>query len=108
LAASVVKEPLLTDDDVRAALLETGNPTWDLIGGQLVRVIVFDGFKEALEFVNGVGELAEDRNHHPDIDIRYNRVTLALVTHDSGGITQLDIDLARAIDNIAPEGRPPG
>ena len=49
------------------------------------------------------GRLAEEQNHHPDIDIRYNRVTLALVTHDSGGITQLDIELARAIDAIAPQ-----
>jgi 4a-hydroxytetrahydrobiopterin dehydratase len=47
-----------------------------------------------------VGQLAEEADHHPDIDIRYNRVTLALVTHDSGGITQLDIDLARAIDGV--------
>jgi 4a-hydroxytetrahydrobiopterin dehydratase len=100
-----VKQPLLTDDDVRAALFGAGNPTWELIGGRLVRVVVFDGFSEALAFVNGVGALAEERNHHPDIDIRYNRVTLALVTHDSGGITQLDIDLARAIDNIAPAVR---
>lgn len=97
-----MKEPLLTDDDVRAALLETGNPTWDLIGGQLVRVIVFDGFKEALEFVNGVGELAEDRNHHPDIDIRYNRVRLSLVSHDAGGLTEKDFNLASQIQNLAP------
>ena len=54
----------------------------------------------ALALVNAVGELAEQANHHPDIDIRYDRVTLALVTHDSGGITQLDIDLARAIDGV--------
>jgi 4a-hydroxytetrahydrobiopterin dehydratase len=100
-----MRQPLLSDDDVRAALLQTGTPTWELIGGRLVRVVVFDGFKEAMVFVNRVAGLAEDRNHHPDIDIRYNRVTLALVTHDSGGITQLDIDLARAIDSIAPESR---
>ena len=56
---------------------------------------------EALSFVAEVGRLAEEANHHPDIDIRYNRVTLALVTHDSGGITQLDIDLARAIDDLS-------
>ncbi len=100
-----MRQPLLSDDDVRATLLQTGAPTWELIGGRIVRVVVFDGFKEAMAFVNGVAELAEDRNHHPDIDIRYNRVTLALVTHDAGGITQLDIDLARAIDSIAPGSR---
>jgi 4a-hydroxytetrahydrobiopterin dehydratase len=55
----------------------------------------------ALAFVAAVGQLAEEANHHPDIDIRYNRVTLALVTHDSGGITRLDIELARAIDGVA-------
>ena len=101
--AFVVKQPLLADDDVRAALLQTGDPTWEVIGGRLVRVVVLDGFTEALAFVNAVGELAEECNHHPDIDIRYNRVTLALSTHDSGGITQLDIDLSRAIDRISPE-----
>jgi 4a-hydroxytetrahydrobiopterin dehydratase len=99
-----MRQPVLSDDDVRA-LLQTGAPTWELMGGRIVRVVVFDGFKEAMRFVNGVAQLAEDRNHHPDIDIRFNRVTLALVTHVSGGITQLDIDLARAIDSIAPESR---
>jgi 4a-hydroxytetrahydrobiopterin dehydratase len=53
-----------------------------------------------------VGQLAEEANHHPDIDIRYNRVTLALVTHDSGGITRLDIELARAIDGVTTGVQP--
>ncbi len=95
-----MKQPLLTDDAIRAALGQTDDPSWELIGGRLVRIFEWGGFTEALSFVNGVGELAEAHNHHPDIDIRYSRVTLALVTHDSGGITQLDIDLARAIDNL--------
>ena len=76
-------------------------PEWELIGGQAGQ----DGglcpsFVGALAFVGQVGELAEEANHHPDIDIRYNRVTLALMTHDSGGITRLDLDLARAIDGV--------
>jgi 4a-hydroxytetrahydrobiopterin dehydratase len=58
------------------------------------------GFVGALAFVNQVGVLAEAANHHPDIDIRYNRVTLALMTHDSGGITYKDIDLATQIDGV--------
>jgi 4a-hydroxytetrahydrobiopterin dehydratase len=53
--------------------------------------------------VNGVAELAEGANHHPDIDIRYDKVKLALVTHDSGGITQNDIEMAAAIDETVPE-----
>jgi 4a-hydroxytetrahydrobiopterin dehydratase len=70
------------------------------MGGKLVKVVRCSGFTGALAFVTAVGELAEAANHHPDIDIRYDRVTLALVTHDSGGITQLDIDLARAVDAV--------
>ncbi len=100
-------QPVLSDDQVAAALLEGGETGWELLGGRLVRVVVLGDFKAALAFVNSVGDLAEQRNHHPDIDIRYNRVTLALVTHDSGGITQLDIDLARAISADIPSSAGP-
>ena len=58
----------------------------------------FRDFREALAFVNRVGGLAEAAGHHPDIDIRYNTVTLALTTHDAGGLSAKDFDLARAID----------
>ena len=60
-----------------------------------------------MEFVNRVAELAEKANHHPDIDIRYSKVTLTLSTHDAGGITQNDIDLAKAIDT-GPQGETEG
>ena len=62
--------------------------------------MVCDDFVAALAFVGDVGRLAEEADHHPDIDIRYDRVTLALMTHDSDGITQADLDLARAIDRL--------
>jgi 4a-hydroxytetrahydrobiopterin dehydratase len=94
------KQPVLTDDDVSEALSSADGPEWQLIGGKLVKSVTCAGFVGALAFVGAVGALAEEANHHPDIDIRYNRVTLALVTHDSGGITQLDLDLARAIDGV--------
>jgi 4a-hydroxytetrahydrobiopterin dehydratase len=55
-------------------------------------------FREALAFVNRVGDLAEGAGHHPDIDIRYSAVTLALSTHSAGGLTAKDFELARAID----------
>ncbi len=97
-----MKQPLLTDGEIANALSATDGPSWELIGARLVRVVAFKDFGEALAFVNAVGEMAEEQNHHPDIDIRYNKVTLALVTHDSGGITRLDIELARAIDVVAP------
>jgi 4a-hydroxytetrahydrobiopterin dehydratase len=102
----LVKQPLLNESDVAAALAPPDGPRWELAGGRLVTSVLCDGFVGALAFVNAVGQLAEEANHHPDIDIRYNRVTLALVTHDSGGITQLDIDLARAIDGVSSGVRP--
>ncbi len=95
-----MKQPVLTEDAVRSALSAADGPRWEPAGGKLVKVVTCKGFVGALDFVSAVGQLAEEANHHPDIDIRYNRVTLALVTHDSGGITQLDIDLARAIDGV--------
>lgn len=56
-----------------------------------------------MAFVNRVAESAEAANHHPDIDIRYSKVTLTLSTHDAGGITRNDIDLAKEIDGRRPE-----
>jgi len=73
-------------------------PEWKLEGGELVRTSAFHDFQQAMKFVNHVAGLAEKAGHHPDIDIRYNKVRLALVTHDAGGITQSDISLALDID----------
>ena len=65
-----------------------------------MKTVSCEGFVGSLAFVNEVGVLAEAANHHPDIDIRYDRVTLSLITHDSGGITYKDIDLATQIDGV--------
>lgn len=70
------------------------NPAWKMNDGKLVREWTFKDFTEAMAFVNKVAALAEAANHHPDIDIRYNKVLLALVSHDAGGITQRDADMA--------------
>jgi 4a-hydroxytetrahydrobiopterin dehydratase len=69
-------------------------PGWQIEAAELVKTFKFSDFPAALHFVNRVGELAEQAGHHPDIDIRYNRVRLALTTHDAGGLTQKDFDLA--------------
>ena len=71
---------------------------WSRKSDVLTRQYSFRDFVEAMEFVNHVAAAAEAANHHPDIDIRYSKVTLTLSTHDAGGITQADLDLARAID----------
>lgn len=66
----------------------------------LIREYDFASFKEALVFVNKVGEIAENTNHHPDITISYTKVVLTLTTHDAGGLTKKDLDLALKINEI--------
>ena len=78
------------------------NSDWHLKGGKLVREWTFKDFLEAMAFVNRVAVLAEDANHHPDIDIRYNHVVLGLVSHDAGGITQRDASLATQLSKEFP------
>lgn len=73
---------------------------WQVDAGELVRTFQFADFRAALQFVNAVGEVAEQAGHHPDIDIRYNKVRLALITHDAGGITAKDFGLAEEIDRL--------
>ena len=73
-------------------------PDWSLIGDGIQRTFTFDSFVDAMCFVNRVAELAEDFQHHPDILIRYNKVTLTLSTHDAGGLTEKDFELAREVD----------
>jgi len=76
-------------------------PGWGRRGKAIERVFQFDNFLEAMEFVNKIAVAAEAANHHPDIAISYNKVTLALVSHDSGGVTQRDIRMAGKINDVA-------
>jgi 4a-hydroxytetrahydrobiopterin dehydratase len=74
---------------------------WRLDGGEaLSREYQFGNFSDAMVFVNNVAQLAEDLGHHPDINIRYNIVCLSLTTHDSGGVTTKDLELAEEIERI--------
>ena len=76
-------------------------PEWRIEKGELTRTFTFQDFLAALAFVNRVGERAEEAGHHPDIDIRYNKVRLGLVTHDAGGLTAKDFALAAVADKLA-------
>ncbi len=76
-------------------------PSWQIENGELIRVFTLADFHAALALVNKIGELAEAANHHPDIDIRYNRVRLALATHSAGGLTGKDFDLAAQINTVS-------
>ena len=88
----------LSDKEIQSKLVSV--PDWQVESGELVRTFLFKDFLGSLAFVNKVGAAAEAAGHHPDIDIRYNKVRLALVTHDAGGITEKDFDLAAASDKF--------
>lgn len=89
---------LLSSDQITQKVSELS--AWQVRDGELQRQFEFKSFAQALAFVNEVGALAEAKNHHPDIDIRWNKVLLRLVTHSAGGLTDLDFDLAGQIDRI--------
>ncbi|MEV0945663.1 4a-hydroxytetrahydrobiopterin dehydratase [Rhodococcus sp. NPDC049939] len=89
---------LLSDGCIDAAL--AGLPGWQRTGDSLSRTIESPSFPAAIELVRKVAEAAEAANHHPDIDIRWRKVTYTLSTHSAGGLTQLDLDLAARIDAL--------
>ncbi len=90
----------LTEAEIGLFLGE--EPLWLFAEGKLVREWRFTDFAEAMTFVNRVASVAEEIGHHPDIDIRYNRVRLGLVTHDAGGITKRDADMAKRFSREFP------
>jgi 4a-hydroxytetrahydrobiopterin dehydratase len=87
-----------TPDAIKNSLADL--PDWSLEGNSIVRTFTLGNFVEAVEFVNQITELAEDANHHPDVDIRWNKVTLRLTTHSKGELTRADFDLAAQIDML--------
>ncbi|HEY1897766.1 MAG TPA: 4a-hydroxytetrahydrobiopterin dehydratase [Terracidiphilus sp.] len=91
--------PALAQAEAAARL--SSLPGWQIQGGELTRTFSHADFRAALAFVNKVGDLAEQAGHHPDIDIRYNKVRLGLVTHDAGGLTGKDFDLAASVNKLA-------
>ena len=95
-AAGQVKS---TEAQIVLALLTL--PEWKRAGDEIARTFVFKDFIAAMEFTNAVASLAEQAQHHPDIDVRWNKVTLALTTHDAGGLTENDFALARQCDALS-------
>lgn len=89
----------LTDSEIKQSLKSV--PQWKLDGKAIARTFEFGNFVESVEFVNEVTEIAEDFDHHPDVDIRWNKVTLHLSTHSKGGLTAKDFDVAQRVDEIA-------
>jgi len=89
---------LLTPEQVATELAAT--PDWLISDGQLTRTVTRKDFRDALLFVNAVGFLAERAEHHPDIFIAWNAVTLSLSTHSAGGLTENDFGLARQVSDL--------
>src|SRR6266511_2249809 len=90
---------LMKADELKTRLKKI--PEWELENKHIERTFEFDDFADAIDFVNAVAEVAEEEEHHPDIDIRYNKVRLVLSTHSKGGLTELDFGLAERIDTLA-------
>jgi 4a-hydroxytetrahydrobiopterin dehydratase len=89
---------LLTDSAVQDRLKTL--PAWTLQGNAIQTVKTFKDFVQAIEFVNRLVDPAETAGHHPDIAISYNKVTIALTTHDAGGLTEKDFALAATISKL--------
>ena len=88
----------LNSSQIKAALAKV--PDWKKQGATITRTFQFKDFVAAIGFVNTVAKLAENAWHHPDIDIRWNKVTLTLTTHSEGGLTKKDFRLARHFDRL--------
>ena len=86
----------LSASDIKTALADV--PDWKMQDAAIARTYLFKDFPASIRFVNAVAELAESSWHHPDIDVRWNKVTLTLTTHDAGGLTKKDFELARQFD----------
>jgi 4a-hydroxytetrahydrobiopterin dehydratase len=89
----------LNATQIKSALASV--PNWGKNGDVISRTFQFKDFPAAMKFVDAVAELAEEAWHHPDIDIRWNKVTLALTTHDAGGLTEKDFALAKKFDALS-------
>lgn len=88
----------LSDTEIQSALGSLHG--WSKSGMAIERKYEFKDFVEAMKFVNKVADVAESANHHPDIQIVYNKVTLQLTSHDSGGVTQRDVNMAGKINSV--------
>jgi len=91
--------PPLPDAEIAAGLAAL--PGWERAGDEIVRVYERDSFRSVIDLVDQIADAAEAANHHPDLDIRYRTLRVALSTHDQGGITALDFALAGEIDGLA-------
>lgn len=91
----------LTPNEIQTQLASL--PDWILVDKTIQTTLAFKGFIEAIEFVNQVVAPAEAAGHHPDLAISYNKVTISLTTHDAGGLTQQDFDMAETLSTLTKQ-----
>ncbi len=89
----------LTEEEVNQALKEL--PGWKLEGNRIKKEFKFSDFKQSIQFLSLVQPVADGLNHHPDVCVYYNRVIVELTTHDVGGLTDLDLELAKKMDDLS-------
>ena len=88
----------LNENDIQKKL--KGLRSWDLVDGQIERIFTFDTFLDGIDFVNKISKIAEEQNHHPDLDIRYNKIKCRVMSHDVSSITERDFNLAKAFNSV--------
>jgi 4a-hydroxytetrahydrobiopterin dehydratase len=90
----------LSPDDLSAAL--SGLPAWSGDGDGIRRSVELPSFRDAVDAIVRIADVAEEMDHHPDVDLRWRTLHLTVVTHSAGGVTELDLELARRIDALLP------
>jgi 4a-hydroxytetrahydrobiopterin dehydratase len=96
----VPRPPRLSPDELAAAL--TGLPLWSGNEDGLHRTVELPSFRDAVAAITAIADVAEELDHHPDIDLRWRTLHLTLVSHSAGGVSELDLELARRIDALLP------
>ena len=94
------RPPRLTPNEIASAL--GGLPHWTGDGDGIHRSVELPGFREAVAAIVAIADVAEEMDHHPDIDLRWRTLHLSVVSHSAGGVTELDLELARRIDALLP------
>ena len=94
------RPPRLSPDEIAAAL--HGLPSWSGDGDGIRRTVELPSFRDAVAAIVAIADVAEEMDHHPDIDLRWRTLHLAVVSHSAGGVTELDLELARRIDALLP------
>ena len=94
------RPPRLSPDELSAAL--PGLPRWSGDGDGIRRTVELPAFRDAVDAIVRIADVAEEMDHHPDVDLRWRTLHLTLVSHSAGGVTELDLELARRIDALLP------